>query len=99
MVDLASAVFADTFSAVGLVLTGIGAAVAAGSVILRKEDAIAIGVPRFAANRPEENLKMPMVQNLLSASSGARRGLWLIVAGTAFQLAPVGLRLWWVFFP
>ena len=80
---------ADVFTAVGLVLAASGAAWAAKSVMLKEDDAISIGVPRWASEDRAENLKMPMVQNLLSASTGARWGLWLVVVGTVVQLVPL----------
>jgi hypothetical protein len=83
----------DLLTALGLFLTGIGAFIAARAVILREEDALEIGVARFASSDPKENLKLPSVKNLLAASSAAQMGLWLIVCGTALQVLPVIARL------
>jgi hypothetical protein len=83
---------ADFLTFIGLALTAIGAWRAASSVILKEDDAITIGVARYAGKGREENLKLPAVQNLLQASRGARQGFWLIVAGTVLQIIPIGVR-------
>jgi len=84
---------ADVLSLIGLVLTLIGAWRTARAVFLREDDAIHIGLARFASDSREENLQLPAVQNLLASSRGAQRGLWLIVAGTLFQIVPIAWRL------
>ncbi|WP_444666926.1 hypothetical protein [Cereibacter changlensis] len=84
----------DFLTIIGLALTLAGAGITARAVMLKPEDAIHIGVPRLASERDEENLEMPMVQNLLASSRGARRGLVMIAAGTALQMVPIALRLW-----
>ncbi len=70
----------------GLLIALIGAGWAAKSVILSEDDAIKIGLPRYASEVREENLKLPHVQSLLSASRGARQGLWILVVGTGLQM-------------
>jgi hypothetical protein len=80
---------ANIVTVVGLALTAIGAGRAASSVVLREDDAITIGVARYAGSTREENLKLPAVQNLLNASKGARQGFWLIAVGTALQILPI----------
>ena len=87
--DIAS----DILSLIGLSLTLIGAGITARAVILREDDAIHIGVPRWASDQREENLKLPMVKNLLWSSMAAKYGLVLICAGTVFQALPIILRL------
>lgn len=89
MSDLA----ADWFTLIGLTLTVIGAIVAARAVILRPEDAVRVGVPRIVSKDFEGQLKNPMVQNLLSASKWAKRGLIAIALGTVFQMVPIGFRI------
>lgn len=84
---------ADLVSLVGLILTLIGAGVAAKAVILREDDAIKIGLSRFASEIKEENLKMPMVQNLLWSSRAAKYGLTMVSVGTALQAVPIVVRL------
>jgi hypothetical protein len=76
----------DLLLVVGLALTGVGAWIASKSVILSEDDALKIGLPRYASQDRLENLNMPHVQNLLSGSRSARTGLLLIVAGTALQV-------------
>jgi len=84
---------ADLTVLVGLLLTLVGAVVTAWAVILRPADAIRIGVPRWAGDNDEENLKLPLVQNLLASSRWAKRGLICISGGTVFQMVPILLRL------
>ena len=84
---------ADALTGGGLTLTLVGAWITAHAVILREEDAVKIGLARWASGDPEKDLKLPMVQNLLKSSRGARRGLLIIVAGTFGQLVPIGWRL------
>jgi hypothetical protein len=69
----------------GLILTGIGAIIAARAVRLSEAQAIHIGVGRWVSDNAQENLKLPAVQNLLRQSRAASRGLQCVVAGTAFQ--------------
>lgn len=86
-------VTSDVLTGIGLVVTLIGAGITGRAVILKQADAIHIGIPRLAGDTDEENLKMPMVQNLLASSRGARRGLLFIAGGTALQIVPVAVRL------
>lgn len=83
----------DALTLTGLILTVTGAGVAARAVLLRKEDAVAIGLARFAGETFEENLKLPAVQNLLRSSRHAMWGFILVAMGTALQAAPIVLRL------
>jgi hypothetical protein len=84
---------ADFLTLIGLALTAFGAGRAAMSVILKEDDAITVGVARWASEKREENLKLPAVQNLLQASRGAQQGFWLIVVGTALQILPIITRV------
>ena len=86
-------VTSDILTGLGLAITLVGAWITARAVILKQADAINIGVPRWAGDTDEENLKMPMVQNLLASSRGARRGLLFIAGGTALQIVPIAVRL------
>ncbi|MFA5539877.1 MAG: hypothetical protein WDA23_11800 [Gemmobacter sp.] len=83
----------DILTGLGLALTLAGAWITARAVILREDDAINIGLARFSGETREENLRLPMVQNLLASSRGARRGLLFIAGGTALQLVPIIVRL------
>lgn len=85
--------WADIVTLVGLALTLSGAGVTAQSVVLSEDDAINIGLARFAGETREENLQQPAVQNLLHASKSARYGLWIVVMGTALQALPVIFHL------
>lgn len=84
---------ADILAGLGLTLTLLGAWITGKSVILKEDDAIKVGLTRFVSDKREENLKLPMVQNLLASSKGARRGLLIIAWGTALQLVPIAFRL------
>lgn len=83
----------DALSLGGMLVAAGGAAWAAKSVILTEDDAIKIGLPRYAGATREENLANPMVQSLLGAAKGARVGLWTLVAGTLGQAIPMVVRL------
>ena len=88
-----SAFLADFVTAVGLATTAIGAGIAARAVILSKQQAIEIGVSRLSGDNDEEDLELPMVQNLLSTSKHAQWGLWGIVIGTLLQIVPIAIRM------
>ncbi len=83
----------DWITLAGLAATLLGAAVTAWAVILKPDDALQIGVTRWASDDPAENKNLPMVQNLLAASKWAKRGLLLIAFGTMLQMAPIVTRL------
>jgi hypothetical protein len=72
---------------IGLLMTGLGAYLAARAMWLTDQQAVEIGVSRGTASTVEENLKLPAVQNLLRQSRGASRGFWLILAGAILQAA------------
>ncbi|MGR3723467.1 hypothetical protein [Abyssibius alkaniclasticus] len=86
-------VISDILTGLGLAITLAGAWITARAVILKEDDAIDIGLARFSGETREENLRLPMVQNLLASSRGARRGLLFIAGGTALQIVPIGIRL------
>lgn len=86
-------VTADVLTGLGLAFTLAGAWITARAVILKEDDAIDIGLARFSGETREENLRLPMVQNLLASSRGARRGLLFIAFGTALQIVPIAVRL------
>lgn len=86
-------VTSDILKGIGLFITFAGAWITARAVILKEDDAINIGLARLSGKDREENLRLPMVQNLLASSRGARRGLLLIAIGTALQIVPVAFRL------
>ncbi|MCV2877631.1 hypothetical protein OE699_02095 [Sedimentimonas flavescens] len=84
---------ADLTTMIGLVFTLLGAGITAYAVILKEDDAILIGVSRYASESREENLNLPMVRNLLWSSWAARVGLISVCFGTFLQLIPIFLRL------
>ena len=86
-------VTSDILTGLGLAITLVGAWITARAVILNDDDAIGVGLARFSGKTREENLQLPMVQNLLASSRGARRGLLFIAGGTALQLVPIIVRL------
>ncbi len=75
-------VFESLLSIVGLVLTGIGAFVAARSVILSEKQAEDIASTKWDLNTDLKN-------SLLSQSKNAGVGLGLVVVGTVMQIAAV----------
>ncbi|PKP71403.1 MAG: hypothetical protein CVT82_02160 [Alphaproteobacteria bacterium HGW-Alphaproteobacteria-4] len=86
-------VTSDILTGLGLAITLVGAWITARAVILKEADAISVGIPGFCGETDQENLQMPMVQNLLASSRGARRGLLFIAGGTALQIVPIAVRL------
>ncbi|WP_415184386.1 hypothetical protein [Phaeovulum sp.] len=86
-------VISDILTGLGLVITLGGAWITARAVILKEADAINVGISRWADEEEEKNVELPMVQNLLASSRGARRGLLLIAGGTALQIVPIAFRL------
>ena len=86
-------VTSDILTGLGLAITLVGAWITARAVILKEDDAINVGLARFSGKDREENLRLPMVQNLLASSRGARRGLLFIAGGTALQIVPIAVRL------
>lgn len=86
-------VTSDVLTGLGLAITLTGAWITARAVILKEDDAIDVGLARFSGETREENLRLPMVQNLLASSRRARRGLLLIAGGTALQILPIAIRL------
>lgn len=83
----------DVLTLVGLAFTVLGAGVTARAVVLRPEDAVRIGLARYASDDYQQNLRLPMVQNLLASSRWAKRGLWAVAFGTVLQMLPPALRL------
>ena len=68
------------FTLVGLVVDAIGAIILAKGLFLTEDEAIQIGLSRFAGNTREENLQLTGVKALLRQSKDAKRGLvWLLV--------------------
>lgn len=83
----------DLLALAGLSLTLVGAVLTARSVILSEDQALDIGVASYVSGQREEDLQLPSVQNLLQASRGARRGLFMIALGTFMQACPVALAV------
>jgi hypothetical protein len=87
-----TAFWASLFNVAGLVLTLLGAAVAAKGVLLSKDDAISkagqIGASYYGMTVPtrEQYLQQPAVKNLIAQSRWASRGLVLVVVGTFLQI-------------
>lgn len=71
----------------GLLLTVVGACVAAWGVLLSPRQAAEIGAARYGSPNWEENLKLPMPQALLRQSRLAAWGLSIIAVGTLLQVA------------
>jgi len=83
----------DMLTVLGLAISLVGACITARAVILKDNDAVNGGLSRISGETNEENLRLPMVQNLLASSRGARRGLLLIAGGTLLQIIPIAFRL------
>lgn len=83
----------DIFTLCGLLVSLIGAGVTANAVILQQDDAIEIGLSRLGGSAREENLRLPMVRNLLWSSRAAMWGLTMVAGGIALQSVPIIERL------
>jgi hypothetical protein len=83
----------------GLIIVLFGSFITARAVIITDDDAIKtagqIGAAPFDLAIPtrEQFLQQPAVRNLIKQSRSARNGLYLIFAGTAFQLLGAVLSL------
>ena len=83
----------DLLTILGLLMTALGAWIAARAVILRPEDAVHIGLSRYSSGDLEKDLRLPAVQNLLKSSRSARKGLLFVLFGTVFQIVPIATHL------
>jgi hypothetical protein len=72
----------------GLLLTGVGAFVAARAVIVSERQAADL-----ASTKWDMNVKLR--NSLLDQSKSARNELALVVIGTVFQVIGTALPLWW----
>ena len=68
----------------GVILTTLGACLIGWNDIMSKEKALEIGVPRWASDKTEENLQLPLVRELLRRNKYSRRGLFFVLLGAVF---------------
>ena len=73
---------------IGLLITGLGIALAARAVNIDEETAAAIAAIRLDRNRAIE-------ATLIVQSRAARRGLWTIFVGTMLQALGTAVPLYW----
>ena len=73
----------------GLCSDIVGALLILSGVFLSKQKALEVGVPRYASDKPEENLKLPSVANLLFQSRQAVFGTVFLLLGFVLQAAAV----------
>jgi hypothetical protein len=73
------------FNLVGQALGSIGAIYTIANPFLTKRAALEIGLPRYTSDDPEQDLKLPFVQELMRQSRKARIGLALIALGFLLQ--------------
>jgi len=71
---------------VGVILTAVGAFLIGWNDLMSKEKAVEIGVPRWASDKMEENLQLPLVQELLRRNKNSRRGLFFVIVGAIFLI-------------
>lgn len=71
---------------VGLLCNLFGAVVLASGLIIRKKTALKLGLPPYASNNDEENLKLPVVKDRLKQSRNAKIGVVLLAFGLFLQL-------------
>jgi hypothetical protein len=70
----------------GLILDLVGASILTVNLFLSKDEALNIGVSRWASSNEEENLKLPLVQELLKQSRLAKISFLFITIGFLLQL-------------
>ena len=70
----------------GLILDIVGASIITVNLFLSKDEALNIGVSRWASSNEEENLKLPLVQELLKQSRLAKISFLFITIGFLLQL-------------
>lgn len=70
----------------GLFLDFLGALILSYGLIIKKEDAIKLGVDRYCGETEEENLKLPKVQDRLKQSKSAKIGLVFLTFGFILQV-------------
>jgi hypothetical protein len=91
MVTIVTMLFA-TLAVFGLAIVLLGSMVTARAVIVKDEDAISIagqsGFTGYSLPQPmpKQFRQQPAVRNLIRQSRHARFGLYLIAAGTFFQI-------------
>jgi len=70
---------------VGVILTTVGAFLIGWNDIMSEDKAIEMGLPYYPGKR-EENLKIPLVRELLRRNKNSRRGLSFVIAGAIFLI-------------
>jgi hypothetical protein len=76
----------EWLNVVGLSLDVIGAFVLARGLFLSPQQAVELGVGRWASDDFENNLKLPAVQDRLRQSRNAKRGTVILAAGFGLQI-------------
>ena len=71
-------------TAVGVILTAIGAVLIGLNDVMSKKKALLIGQARVSGETDEENLKLPAVQELLRRSRNSSAGLVFVIVGAIF---------------
>jgi hypothetical protein len=71
---------------IGLSLQLIGAVIVAKAAYVSPQQAVSLGVSRWAGTTFEDKVQLPAVQNLLNQSRAARRGLLFVILGTFVQI-------------
>ena len=79
----------DLITIFGLAVTCFGAGLTAKAIMLSDDEALQIGSARYASGDREEDLELPMVQNLITAAKHARLGLGIVAAGTVIQMIAI----------
>jgi uncharacterized membrane protein len=77
--------YRSLFTIIGLFLALVGSVIVTIGQFLTKEQAINIGVARYAGKTDAENEKLPQVQQLLKQSNYAKIGFVFITFGFLLQ--------------
>lgn len=70
----------------GLILDLVGASILTVRLFISKDEALNLGVSRWASSDEEENLKLPLVQEFLNQSRSAKISFLFITIGFLLQL-------------
>ncbi|MBN2256197.1 MAG: hypothetical protein JW736_10845 [Deltaproteobacteria bacterium] len=71
---------------IGLILDLVGVLLLAWDLLISKKRALELGLPHYAGQSDEDNLKHPAVRNLLRQAKHAKIGVVLISLGFLLQL-------------
>ena len=78
--------FQSFLTLLGLFISFIGSCIFSFDLFISKKQTVVLGVSRLSGETDEENLRLPLVQNILKQSRHAKLAFGLISLGFLFQL-------------